>query len=116
MVFEKRPYPPCRIAFGRFDLDDLRAEPGQQQPGVLGPLVGNLDNPEAGQHARSGVAHHFARSGPNPRLLRQDVLPSNGSNVDRHCEERSDEAISKFHTQFNRDCFAALATTFVSRG
>ena len=77
MVFEKRPYPPCRIAFGRFDLDDLRAEPGQQQPGVLGPLVGNLDNPEAGQHARSGVAHHFARSGPNPRLLRQDVLPSN---------------------------------------
>ncbi len=51
------------IAFGRFDLDHLGAEPGEQQPGIFGALVGDLDYPQAGQHAGSGIAHHFARSG-----------------------------------------------------
>ena len=121
LVFEERPDPPCGIALGRFDLDDFGAEPGQQQPGVFGALVGDLDHPQAGQHPRSGIAHHFARSGRqrawrDHRLLRQDVLPSNGSGVCCHCEERSDEAISCGRARSARDCFAALAMTFMWKG
>ncbi len=77
LVLEKRADPPRRIAFGRLDLDHLGAEPGEQQPGIFGAFVGDLDHPEARQHARTGIAHHFARPGCDPCLLRQDVLPSN---------------------------------------
>ncbi len=63
LVLEERPDPPCGIAFGRFDLDDLGAEPGEQQPGILGALVGDLDHPQPGEHSGAGIAHHLARPG-----------------------------------------------------
>ena len=90
LVFEKRSDPPRGIALGRFDLDDLGAEPGQQQPGIFGALVGDLDHPEAGQHARSGIAHHFARSSRDPRVVKCRQVDLHMC----HCEERSDECQS----------------------
>src|SRR5205814_7652938 len=68
-----------RIAFGRLDLDDFGAKAGQEQPGIFGALVGDLDDAEPGQHARPGIPHHLAWSARHPRLRCQDVLPSNGS-------------------------------------
>src|SRR5205823_14066064 len=38
LVFEERSDPPCRITLGRLDLDDLGAEPCQQQPRIFGAL------------------------------------------------------------------------------
>jgi hypothetical protein len=62
LVFEERPDSSCSIALGRLDLHYLGAEPSQQQPGIFGALVGDLDHPQAGQHPRSSITHHFAWS------------------------------------------------------
>ncbi len=88
LVFEERADPPCRVALGRLDLDHLGAEPGEQQPGIFGALVGDLDDAKPGQHSRPGIAHHLARPRGqricrNPRLLRQHILLSNGSGLPR---------------------------------
>jgi hypothetical protein len=61
LIIEKRADAAGGVALGRLDLDDFGAEPGQQQPGIFRPLVGDLDDPQPGQHARPGIAHHFPR-------------------------------------------------------
>src|SRR5205807_3371892 len=43
------------VAGRRLDLDDLGAEPGQEQPGVLGLLVGDLDDPDSVEDPDVGV-------------------------------------------------------------
>ena len=60
LILQERTDAPCRVALRRFDLHHLGAEPGQQQPGVLGAFVGHLDDPQPGQHSRAGIAHHLA--------------------------------------------------------
>ena len=75
LVVEKRPDPPRRVAFRRLDLDHLRAEPGKQQPGIFGALVGDLDHPKTGQHARPGISDHLARSPSDRDLIRHASSP-----------------------------------------
>ena len=57
LVLVERPDAARRVAAGRLDLDDLGAEAGQRQPAVLGLLVGELDDADAGEGAgfRGGV-------------------------------------------------------------
>ena len=74
LVFEKRADPPRGVAFRRFDLHHLGAQAGQQQAGIFGALVGDFDDPEAGQHARTGIAHHLPWAGRGD--LRHAVSPS----------------------------------------
>ena len=51
------------VALRRLDLDHLAAQTCEQQAGVFGAFVGDLDHPQAGQHAGAGVAHHLTGAG-----------------------------------------------------
>ena len=79
LVIEKRADPSRRTAFGRFDLDQFGAEPGEQQPGIFGAFVGDLDDPQAGEHAGTGIAHHLTWSGGDRVYLRHGVSSSRSS-------------------------------------
>src|SRR5690606_23191910 len=39
---------------GRLDEDHLRPELGEEEPGELAPLVGEVEDPEVGEHAGHG--------------------------------------------------------------
>ena len=95
-------------AFRRLDLDHLGAEPGQQQPGILGPLVGDLDDAQPGQHARPGIAHHLARSLFDRALIRHappplSTLPFDWKRARRGCQR------DRWHAGGPRLCCACAA-------
>ena len=60
LILQERTDASRRIAFRRLDLHHLGAEAGEQQAGVFGAFVGDLDHAQSGQHAGTGIAHHLA--------------------------------------------------------
>ncbi len=63
LILQKRTDPPRRVALRRLDLDDLGAEPGEEQAAIFGALVGDLDDAQPGEHPRTRIPHHLARPG-----------------------------------------------------
>jgi hypothetical protein len=54
-IVEERPDAATGLAAGRFDLDDVGAEAAEQLAAKLAGLIGEFDDPEAGQRARERV-------------------------------------------------------------
>src|SRR5208282_5095974 len=54
------------VAGGRFDLDDVGAHVGQQPRAKLGPMAGQVENPQARERAGDGLGHDFFADFPAP--------------------------------------------------
>src|SRR6202022_76954 len=100
-VVEKRPDVAARLAAGRFDLDHVGPEIGEQFAAELALFIGEFQDPQACQRARQnlGIAHlsiasMYGKRGPSvgqnvpsakPVRSSSRLYPSKPSTISRVC-------------------------------